>query len=68
MLTDLALANDESKKFAAYCETNGQLEQSSVEFNITVLTTSYWPTYKTFQLQIPREIDACCKVFNTYYQ
>lgn len=64
MLTDLSLAQDESKKFAQFCEQNEQLQKNGVDFNITILTTSYWPTYKTFDIQIPREIENCMKVFN----
>lgn len=32
-----------------------------------MLTTSYWPTYKTFDIQIPLEIDIKMKHFNSYY-
>lgn len=68
MLTDLNLAKEESKKFTEYCNQNGQLADTTLEFNVTILTTSYWPTYKTFDLSIPRDIDNSIKSFNLYYQ
>ena len=67
MLNDLNLAKEESKKFTEYCNSNGQLANNSLEFNVTILTTSYWPTYKTFDLSIPRDIDNSIKAFNLYY-
>lgn len=66
MLTDLSLANEESKKFLASSESNSEL-QTNVDFNVTILTTSYWPSYKTAELTIPRELESCIKTFNTYY-
>ena len=67
MLTDLSLANEESKKFVVFCESTKQLPDSPIDFNVTVLTTSYWPSYKTFELTIPRELESCIKTFNAYY-
>jgi cullin 1 len=66
MLTDLEFADIESKKFIAHCDENKIV--NSLEFNVTILTTSYWPTYKTFELTIPRELEGCIKSFNDYYQ
>jgi len=35
---------------------------------VTVLTTSYWPSYKTFaDLQVPRELDPGMQSFSQYY-
>jgi cullin 1 len=35
---------------------------------VTILTTSYWPIYKSFDLTIPKEIGSFTGAFNTYYQ
>ncbi|CDW78925.1 cullin-1-like isoform 1 [Stylonychia lemnae] len=67
MLTDLSLAADEQKKFEIHCSSSSQLQQNNISFGITILTTSYWPTYKSFDIQIPREIDSCMKNFTQYY-
>ncbi len=44
------------------------MEKTCPEFKVTILTTSYWPSYKTYELTIPRQLEACVKAFNTYYQ
>jgi hypothetical protein len=56
MLNDLALAHEEAKNYEKHrsTPTSSQEESkthvlSSVDFQVTILTTSYWPTYKTFQ-------------------
>lgn len=72
MLTDLMLAAEEQKKFDVFRQESGQSALATafnrdIDFNITILTTSYWPTYKTFDIQIPLEIDCRMKHFNTYY-
>jgi len=61
------LADEESKKFTNFCTTTHQ-PADAIEFNVTILTTSYWPTYKTFEITIPKEIESSIKTFNLYYQ
>lgn len=57
MLNDLALAQEEAKAYEKHRESltpsSSQHEESQqiaqgVEFHVAILTTSYWPTYKTF--------------------
>ena len=33
-----------------------------------MLTSSYWPTYKSFELSVPKEINDCMQSFETYYK
>jgi len=36
---------------------------------VTILTTSYWPTYKTLsELIVPRELEFNMQTFSNYYQ
>ena len=63
MLTDLSLAEEESKKFALFCQEKSLLP-NNLDFNITILTTSYWPSYKSFEITLPRELESCVKTFN----
>mmetsp|Transcript_20066 Transcript_20066/g.14784 ORF Transcript_20066/g.14784 Transcript_20066/m.14784 type:complete len:132 (+) Transcript_20066:1487-1882(+) len=67
MLTDLNLASEEMKAFSAHCQSHGQLE-SQAEFKVTVLTTSYWPSYKSVEIHIPKELEPCINAFKLYYQ
>jgi len=39
-------------------------EQTGFDFNVTILTTSYWPTYKSFEVSIPMELESKIKEGN----
>lgn len=39
-----------------------------IDFDIKILTTSYWPTYKSFELTVPQEINNCMEQFNMFYK
>ncbi len=67
MITDLSMAQEESKVFGAFCENNQLMKNEKAEFKVTILTTSYWPSYKTAEMQIPREFEICVNTFKTYY-
>mmetsp|Transcript_299 Transcript_299/g.329 ORF Transcript_299/g.329 Transcript_299/m.329 type:complete len:81 (+) Transcript_299:466-708(+) len=67
MLTDLTLATEESKCFTVHCQNNQQLQDNPTEFKVTILTTSYWPSYKSVEINIPKEIEPCVNTFKLYY-
>lgn len=37
------------------------------ELTVQVLTTGFWPTYKSDELNLPTELEACVTAFKTYY-
>jgi len=39
----------------------------SLEVDIMVLTTSFWPTYPVIEMRIPREIEIQMDLFSTFY-
>ncbi|RZC64713.1 hypothetical protein C5167_008404 [Papaver somniferum] len=41
---------------------------NKIEFNVTVLTTGYWPNYKTIDLRLPGEMVECVGSFKEFYQ
>jgi Cullin family len=47
MLNDLSLAHEETKAYEKF-KVQHTMEEEKLDFNVTTLTTSYWPTYKTF--------------------
>lgn len=51
-----------------FYEKTKTVETNNVDFNVTILTTSYWPTYKSFEITLPRELESCVKQFGAYYQ
>lgn len=38
-----------------------------IDFDIKILTTSYWPSYKSFELSVPMEVKSCMDSFTEYY-
>lgn len=55
MMNDLEIAKDQIKKYSDYTQEQ-KIEDPIESFDTKILTTSYWPTYKTFELSVPQEI------------
>jgi len=54
MMNDLELAKESSKKYEQYKTDSNKVDP--IDFDIKILTTSYWPSYKSFELSVPVEI------------
>lgn len=54
MMNDLDLAKELRSKYNEHFA-----EKLPIDFDIKVLTSSYWPTYKSFELSVPKEINDC---------
>ncbi|KAI3944785.1 hypothetical protein MKW92_046848 [Papaver armeniacum] len=67
MVTDLALARDLQTGYDEYVN-NTNYGHPGTEFNVTVLTTGYWPTYKTLDLNLPTVMLQCVQAFKEFYQ
>jgi len=65
MMNDL----DTGKELATLYKDERQKKEiaNMVEFDIKVLTTCHWPTYKSFELKVPLEINACIDDFTAFY-
>ncbi|KAL0878309.1 hypothetical protein Bca101_028015 [Brassica carinata] len=63
MVTDMQLAKDHQTGFEEYI--NGK--PKVVDFTVTVLTTGFWPSYKTSDLNLPVEMVNCIESFKAYY-
>merc|ERR1711959_799586 len=48
MITDLSLASDLQKDFREHCDQlqDGKAALGNIDFNVTVLTTGFWPSYQ----------------------
>lgn len=66
MMNDLEIAKDQSKKYEEYRQEN-KIEDPIQNFETKILTTSYWPTYKSFELSVPQEIKQCMDNFTVFY-
>ena len=65
MMNDLELAKESSKKYNQY--KSDTQKTNPIDFDIKILTTSYWPSYKSFELSVPMEIKSCMDSFTEYY-
>jgi cullin 1 len=67
MVTDLTLARDNQTDFEEYLRTN-QNVTPGIDLTVTVLTTGFWPSYKSFDLNLPAEMVKCVEVFKGFYE
>ncbi|KAG7028969.1 Cullin-1 [Cucurbita argyrosperma subsp. argyrosperma] len=67
MVTDLTLAKENQASFEEYLTTNPQAHPG-IDLTVTVLTTGFWPSYKSFDLNLPAEMVKCVEVFKEFYQ
>nr|POE56936.1 cullin-1 [Quercus suber] len=65
MITDLTLARENQTSFEEYLVNNSHANPG-IDLTVTVLTTGFWPSYKSFDLNLPPEL--CVKVFREFYQ
>jgi len=66
-VTDLTLAKENQTSFEEYLSNNPNADPG-IDLTVTVLTTGFWPSYKSFDLNLPAEmvfgfIDGNCSEF-----
>jgi len=63
MLSDLAVGADQKGEF------DEQIKQHSckMDFSVQVLTTGFWPTYKSPPITVPDEMSKCIDIFKTWH-
>ncbi|EXB40823.1 hypothetical protein L484_009068 [Morus notabilis] len=66
MVTDLTLARDNQNNFEEYLRNNTHVTPG-IDLTVTVLTTGFWPSYKSFDLNLPAEMVKCVEVFKEFY-
>lgn len=67
MVVDLTLARDNQLKFQEYLSENSDVHPG-IDLTVTVLTTGFWPSYKSFDLNLPSEMVKCVEVFKGFYE
>ncbi|KAL3632108.1 Cullin-1 [Castilleja foliolosa] len=67
MLTDLTLARENQSGLVEYLSNNPNANLG-MDLSVTVLTMDFWPTYKSFDLNLPAELVKCVEVFNKFYE
>ncbi|KAL3517467.1 hypothetical protein ACH5RR_020056 [Cinchona calisaya] len=67
MVTDLTLAKENQNQFQEYLNNN-PVARPGIDLTVTVLTTGFWPSYKSSDLSPPAEMVKCVEVFKEFYQ
>ncbi|KFK29755.1 hypothetical protein AALP_AA7G174800 [Arabis alpina] len=67
MVTDMVLARENQNNFTDYLSTN-MTTKLGIDLTVTVLTTGFWPSYKTTDLNLPSEMVKCIEVFKAFYE
>ncbi|KAJ8573854.1 hypothetical protein K7X08_010365 [Anisodus acutangulus] len=67
MVTDLTLARENQASFEEYL-SNNPAANPGIDLTVTVLTTGFWPSYKSFDLNLPAEMVRCVECFKEFYQ
>ncbi|URD74651.1 cullin 1 [Musa troglodytarum] len=67
MVTDLTLARENQANFEDYLNNNPHANPG-MDLTVTVLTTGFWPSYRTSDLNLSAEMVRCVEVFREFYQ
>ncbi|KAM3755484.1 hypothetical protein ACB098_02G043000 [Castanea mollissima] len=67
MVTDLTLTRENQTSWEEYLSNNSHANPG-IDLTVTVLTTGFWPSYKSFDLNLPPELVKCVEVFQEFYQ
>nr|XP_043640334.1 cullin-1-like [Erigeron canadensis] len=66
MITDLALAKENQSQYEEYVR-NDPTVKPGIDLSVTVLTTGFWPNYKSSELVLPLEMAKCVEAFKKFY-
>ncbi|XP_074345657.1 cullin-1-like [Apium graveolens] len=66
MVTDLALARDNQNEYVQHRSSEG-VARPGIDLNVTVLTTGFWPTYKSSDINLPSEMIKCVEDYKNFY-
>nr|XP_018682167.1 PREDICTED: cullin-1-like [Musa acuminata subsp. malaccensis] len=67
MVTDLTLAKENQSCFEDYLYANPHAHPGT-ELSVSVLTTGFWPSYKSSDLTLPDEMVKCIEAYKKFYE
>nr|AHF49537.1 cullin 1-like protein P [Petunia integrifolia subsp. inflata] len=67
MVTDLSLVKENQNHFQEYL-SNNPAANPGIDMTVTVLTTGFWPSYKSCDLSLPVEMAKGVEAFKEFYQ
>eukprot|EP00615_Pteridomonas_danica_P010351 CAMPEP_0114360526 /NCGR_PEP_ID=MMETSP0101-20121206/23934_1 /TAXON_ID=38822 ORGANISM="Pteridomonas danica, Strain PT" /NCGR_SAMPLE_ID=MMETSP0101 /ASSEMBLY_ACC=CAM_ASM_000211 /LENGTH=638 /DNA_ID=CAMNT_0001504815 /DNA_START=386 /DNA_END=2302 /DNA_ORIENTATION=- len=65
MLSDLSIGVDHAVDFKEFYTKKDPT--SNLDFSTQMLTTGYWPSYTSYEVNLPPSIQRCVSVFTDYY-
>jgi len=65
MVTDMNLSSDIQTAFSEWMEEKAK--RLDTDLTVQVLTTGFWPTYKSDELNLPSEMVECVQAFKEFY-
>jgi cullin 1 len=65
MLGDLAVGGDQRSEFEQKLKQNKNLVK--LDFSVQVLTTGFWPSYKSPEVVLPNEMTKCMSLFKDWH-
>ncbi|XP_074279653.1 cullin-1-like [Silene latifolia] len=66
MVTDLTLARENQSQFEDFLQENPHTVRG-LDMSVTVLTTGFWPSYKSSDLRVPQEMVKGIETFKQFY-
>lgn len=66
MLADLAVGGQQKQEFEQCMRQ--QAAAQKLDFGVQVLTTGFWPTYKSPEVTLTPDMDKCMKVFQEWHE
>ncbi|GLC32977.1 Cullin-3A [Pleodorina starrii] len=68
MFTDIKTSRDTMADFRTKLVEGGRLEElGGIDLQVQVLTTGSWPTQAPSKCNLPRELEAACEAFRSFY-
>ncbi|GIL75860.1 hypothetical protein Vretimale_5569 [Volvox reticuliferus] len=68
MFTDIKTSRDTMADFRAKLVEGGRLDElGGIDLQVQVLTTGSWPTQAPSKCNLPRELEAACEAFRSFY-
>ncbi|XP_042444738.1 cullin-1-like isoform X1 [Zingiber officinale] len=65
-VTDMTLARETQADFKEYLQCNPRTNPG-IDLSVTVLTTGFWPSYRSSDFHLPFEMTKCIQAFTEFY-
>jgi len=66
MINDMRIASESQRAFGEYVKDTAS-DLDGIDFSVPTLTTGSWPSYKSDEVKLPREMTHCLDTFTAFY-